>query len=375
MQIFDSIWGYVLLMLSLSLIFPLMQLANTQNMGAVAGGQLQMVAAASKAYVKKHNATLYAQADTTSGPSITIQNLVDEGFLQPMGTNPWRQSYQIFVRKASATTNSLRIIVITTGGDTSARSFSSTIASAAAKVGAGGAFVPFPVIPGYDPSMLVGAGYGWTITFASLGIASPGAGHLGYVSDYDSSDLAQDYLYRVAVPGNPDLNAMQTELDMSDHGIENIKEAQFVERTITTEACTASTDQGRIFLDREQGLYLCRNGRIEVLADSGNSLLIKQQTVVKNGSLIDKPVCPPKTDLEPQIFVSPSIAEIGPTAPPMSAFQTWPVSLSDTQWQVFMRILTSDKSIGGSTGWGYPGDDYARISVTTICGRPAAVTP
>ena len=60
-------------------------MANTQDMDALAGGQLQLVANASKAYVKKHNASLYTQANTTSGPTITIQNLVDEGFLQPMG--------------------------------------------------------------------------------------------------------------------------------------------------------------------------------------------------------------------------------------------------------------------------------------------------
>lgn len=372
-MILDSIWANVLLWAGLALIFPLIQFANSNRDETIASEQLLMVASSAKEYVKKHNSALYASSGPTSGPTITVQNLIDEGLLRPIGLNPWRQSYQIYIRKPSTTSARLRVIVLTTGGDSSDRRFeTSTIPGAAAKAGAGGAYVPSSLIPGDDPGTLIGAAHGWSMTFATLGVPSPGPGHLGYVSDYDSSDLAQDYLYRVEVPGNPELNAMQTELDMSDHAIEGIKEAQFIERTISTEACSATEDQGRLFLDREQGLYLCRNNRIEILADSGNSLLVRQQTLLTNGAVIDKPVCPPKTDLEPQIFVSPSIAEIGPTAPPMSAFQTWAVSLSDTQWQVFMRILTADKSIGGSTGWGYPSDNYARIAVTTVCARPAS---
>ena len=76
------------------------------------------------------------------------------------------------------------------------------------------------------------------------------------------------------------------------------------------------------------------------------------------------------------IFVAPSIAEVGPEAPPMSSLQTWASSLSDTQWQVHLRVLTSDKKLSpDDSGWVYPEENYARIMAMTMCARDAVVTP
>ena len=86
-------------------------------------------------------------------------------------------------------------------------------------------------------------------------------------------------------------------------------------------------------------------------------------TIAQNGDTITKPVCPPGTETIPQIFVAPSIAAAGLDAPPISAFQAWATNASDTQWQVHLRLLTTDKDLG----WVYPLPDYARIHVLSAC--------
>ena len=356
-------------------------LSNLWDMGATrlqqrqAAEHLQFVTKASAQYVRKHQTTLLAQSSATSGPTITVSDLVTDKLL-PVGfreRNVWGQVYQIHVRQPE--TNALQAIVLTSGGrTTNAKKFANiTIPGAAAMLGGAGGYIPSGVIPGQSAGQLLGAGGGWSINLSSLGIASPGAGHLGALSSFDSSSLGQDQLYRVAVPGNPELNAMQTELDMTDHAIRGVSELQFTEREITDEACTTPEEQGRVFLDKNQGLYLCRNNSLEVIGDTGNSAQLREATVAKNGDIVKKPLCPTGTGTTPMIFTAPAIAEAGPEAPPMSSLQTWATSLSDTQWRVQMRVLTSNKTLNGADGdgWVYPGDNYNRIMVFTTCAKAA----
>ncbi len=64
-------------------------------------------------------------------------------------------------------------------------------------------------------------------------------------------------------------------------------------------------------------------------------------------------------------------AQAGPEAPPLTSFQTWATSLSDTEWQVHMRVQTGNKRLDGADdqGWVYPADDYGRIMVFTTCAK------
>ena len=51
----------------------------------------------------------------------------------------------------------------------------------------------------------------------------------------------------------------------------------------------------------------------------------------------------------------------------MTAIQTWATSVSDTEWQVHLRVQTGDSSLGDEQGWVYPADDYGRIMVLAMC--------
>lgn len=371
MHLLGTIGAIIVLIIMMPGFLGWWESGHTATQQRIVANHMAAVTRAARQYVNRHQDTLLTQASASAGPSVTIAELINEGFLsegfQPR--NAWLQEYQIHVRQPQ--TGTLQAIVLTTGGrnNETDKFRNVTVPGAAALVGGAGGYVPSGVLPGQTENMLQGAGNGWILDLGSVGIASPGSGHLGAVSSYDSSALGQDFLYRVAVPGQPELNAMQTELDMTDHAIRNVSELQFEEREITDQSCAAPEDQGRLFLDRVQGLYLCRDNSLEIIGDSGNSALLKNATLAKNGDRIAKPSCAPSTGTAPAIFTSPSIAEAGPDAPPLTSFQTWATSLSDTEWQVHMRIQTPTKTLDGSDndGWVYPADDYGRIMVLAMC--------
>lgn len=373
MKLIEAIGALLILAMLLPKLADMMFMGLLDTQKRQAADHLALVSRASAGYVRKHQTTLLSQATATSGPTVSVADLVTDGLL-PLGftdRNVWGQSYGIYVRK-DAVSGHLRAVVLTTGGRGQAtdRFLNVVVPGAAALIGGSGGFVPTGDVPGQTAGTLQGAGGGWSLPLASMGIPSPGAGHLGALTSFDATALGQDFLYRVAVPGHEELNAMQTKLDMTDHAIRNVSELQFEEREITDETCASAEDQGRVFLDRVQGLYLCRNNTLEIIGDSGNSALLKDAAVAKNGERITKPVCAPNTNTAPAIFTAPSLAEAGPQAPPLTSVQTWATSLSDREWQVHMRVQTTNKALstdGDDSGWVYPEADYGRIMVLTTC--------
>lgn len=333
-----------------------------------AADQLRQVNDASDAYIKRHFDTLLSSTTPSSGPQITIDQLVNDGLL-PEGfrnSNIWGQSYEIYVRKPHE--NTLNSITITRGGreHKEGDSFATlTVPGAALRLGGAGGFVPTGALPGQQDGTLHGAAGGFILDLAALGIASPGPGHLGAYSAFDEYDLGTDYLYRGEVPGHPEYNQMTTELDMTGHGIENVGSVQYVSRTVTDGESCATEDEGKMFLDELQGMYLCRNGMLVLMADTGNSTQFKMSTVANNGDRIAKPSCAPGTGTSPQIYVAPAIASSGAQSPAMSALQAWATSVSATEWQVHLRVLNTSNS----DAWVYPTPEYGRVMVFTTCAK------
>ena len=74
-----------------------------------------------------------------------------------------------------------------------------------------------------------------------------------------------------------------------------------------------------MFLDEDQGMYLCRNNQLVLLADTGNSTQFKTSTFVNNGDKVAKPSCAPGTGTVPQIYVAPAIVSSGEQSPSMAS--------------------------------------------------------
>lgn len=360
----DALTGMSVYLLLLPALYMLISMGLTELEKRVAAYHFNLIAHAAQEYGRSHAAELLAAAAANSGPVLTVDTLQEAGLLRDVSSrNPWGQGYQIYARQPAP--GDLRLVVLTTGGPASSRrSFvNSVVPSTASMAGGHAGFIPSGLLPGQTTGRLQGSMGGWSLDLASVGIPSPGAGHLGALTDFSADELAGEYLYRVAVPGKPELNEMWTELDMTDHAVRNIQEIQFEHHAFAdTAPCGDAEQEGRVFLDATEGLYVCREGEARVLADTGNSQLFKHATVVANNTLIDKPSCPEGTDTEPQIFVAPSILSADATSPPLAAVQAWATSESDTQWRVHVRVLKGD-----GKGWVYPGENYGRVTVMALC--------
>jgi type II secretory pathway pseudopilin PulG len=324
---------------------------------------------ATRKYLLQNHSQLLTDSSANTGPIISLDTLRAADCLSDMvgNSNAWRQSYHITTRLTPE--GDLAGIVLTTEGRGHSNDdplFGNVIVPDAAAMAKAG-FVPTGLVA--PDNVLRGPFGSWEIDLSTLGLSGlTTAGHLGVLTTLDSSDLKQDYLYRFAVPDHPELNAMRTELDMTDHAIRGVEGVQYVSHLFETreDFCSSAEDEGRTFLDSEKGLYLCRDSKIRVVSDSGNSLLMQGATLAVNGQLIEKPICPAGSATHPEIFVAPSIGAAtttGEKVQPMHSLQAWAINYSDTQWQVLMRILTSENT------WIAPTDNYGRMMVFTSCAQ------
>lgn len=335
---------------------------------AQAAWHMKTVNDATERYIKQNYQTLLSASTASSGPQISIGQLINDAFL-PDGfqdTNVWDQSYEIYIRRPQD--HALSTIILTSGGreHEEGDSFATlTVPGAALQLGGAGGFVPTGDMTGQSVDTLHGTAGGYILNLATLGIASPGPGHLGMYSAFDDYDLGTDYLYRTEVPGHPEYNQMETTLDMTGHDIENVGSIQYISRTITDDDSCSDEDEGKMFLDEAQGMYLCRNNQLVLLADTGNSALFKTSTFVKNGDKVTKPSCAPGTGTIPQIYVAPAIVSSGAQSPSIASIQAWATSVSDTEWQVHLRVLNTSSA----DAWIYPDSSYGRVMVFTTCAK------
>ena len=354
------------------MMFPV--LANLTDSGIehikqrVVATHLATVIDAASEYAKANSATLLASATATTATEVAFDELRTEGLLTTgfADRNAWGQTYRIFVLEPSA--GVLQPVVLTYGGQghsTQQRQFANgTIPSTAALAGASGGFIPTGTLAGQSATELRGAYGGWVLPLSRTNIPVPTPGHLGGMAFLSNGDIRQDYLYRFAVSGRPELNEMRTELDMTSNAIRNVQEVQFTHHAdLPTEFCTAPKDEGRVLLREDYGLYICRDQKIQTIADTGNSDLIRQTSIATNGDIFQKPTCPEDSNTTPAIFVAPATAAEGAVAKPMTTFQTWAVDRGDS-WQVNLRVKTNEDE-----GFILPTSNYARMFVQTLCAK------
>jgi len=218
----ESIVGYLialmLSMLSLAGFATWAKAGVTNVQTAAAASQMLVFDKAALQFVQDEAATLVAQATATVPVSVTPAMLVNGGYL-PAGfsaTNVFGQTWLLQVLQP--TPNNLQALVTSQGG----RAITDTrqLVQIAAQTGAQGGFVPYAGQNG-DATMVPANGYGafgsWKFPLANF--TNPGSGHLASLLAFSGTQANNSYLYRVQVPGHPELNQMQTALDMGGNDI------------------------------------------------------------------------------------------------------------------------------------------------------------
>ncbi|WP_139113626.1 shufflon system plasmid conjugative transfer pilus tip adhesin PilV, partial [Acidithiobacillus thiooxidans] len=85
-------------------------------------------------------------------------------------------------------------------------------------------------VPGCTGGEACGAYDGWSVTTSGYQNIQPG--HFAALLAYSNGQLQSDYLYRVAVPGQPQLNTMQTNLNMGTNSVNNADEVNAQSETL-----------------------------------------------------------------------------------------------------------------------------------------------
>jgi hypothetical protein len=132
-------------------------------------------------------------------------------------TNTFGQMYVTLV--IEPTPNKLQALVLTQGGEAMPELRLRRLAS---EVGVKGGYVS-----AIKPGVVSGVQGAWEVSLASYGFASP-PGYPAAGLFFNEGTLVSDYLYRSSVPGRPELNRMNTDLDMAGNNIEDVNNAQAV---------------------------------------------------------------------------------------------------------------------------------------------------
>ncbi|AVZ36708.1 pilus assembly protein PilV [Pseudomonas aeruginosa] len=173
-----------------------------------AAQQQQQVAKAAEKYLKDNFSTVLASAGATAPAVITVPMLRNTRYL-PAGfsdTNIFGQQYQVRARKPAA--NQLETLIVTTGGQAAPEM---SIRRIAQLMGAQGGYIS-------KTNTGIAQGAAWQVALSNFGSA-PGAGHLATALFFQDGAIANEYLYRNAVPGHPELNRMNTALNMGGNNI------------------------------------------------------------------------------------------------------------------------------------------------------------
>lgn len=175
-----------------------------------AGEHMRMVADAAARYIKDNRASVLAAAGPSTPATITVAMLRATGHL-PAGfsdQNAYGQDYRVLA--IEPTTDNLQTLIVTLNGDTIQEM---SLYEIAKSIGARGGY-----ISSANTAVATGSFGGWQTALAPYGV-TPGAGRLATALFVDDTSATNDYLYRNAIPGQPELNEMNTDLGMRGNDI------------------------------------------------------------------------------------------------------------------------------------------------------------
>ncbi|WP_186064858.1 shufflon system plasmid conjugative transfer pilus tip adhesin PilV [Burkholderia gladioli] len=176
--------------------------------------QAAVIGSAFAQYIKDHASSLAAVASPVTPTILTTDVL---SLPSSVGTsNALRQQY--VAKVLQPTPGELQTMLFTVGGDPIPINQIVEVAAQSTNHENLGGFVPYPNQMG-DPTLQPGVAVGINGAFRQdlTNFGSPGAGHLAMMLAVADASADNGYLYRVDMsPGRPDLNAMQTDLSMTD---------------------------------------------------------------------------------------------------------------------------------------------------------------
>lgn len=297
-----------------------------------AAEQLSTLRDALNDYVRVNYAALSGSVTETSGVEVSLSDLRDGGFLLDSYSmrSPFGQQYRAFVF-AGSQPDSLVSIVVSEGGiggggpyaalsGEDQRLVSRVIPKVAQRVGATGGHIPSVELPGMAQGVIEGSNGIWTFDTNGLTpFASVGQGSVATVQHFTSGSMNNDYLYRVEVPGQPELNEMNTHLSLGGHDITNARNVSDMTGYLHTQG--DELNDGNV-IEAERGNLTLHDGTVfsgdVVLEDvevGGQPVPVSRavfdQRRINAGGALPKPSCPAGSSAQP--FASPDSFPVSAT--------------------------------------------------------------
>lgn len=246
---------------ALALITPTLihgiQQNNQEIIGTVTARQLHQVTQGAQGYITAYASTIEGASSPTSPATITIPMLEATGFL-PQGfqaTNPYGQDWEVQVLQPNP--GQLEALVLSVGGQPIPPV---DVPRIGAEAGSKGGTVT-------SVGTAQGSFAGWQVSLANY--TNPGAGHLAALLYFDNGNLENDYLYRVSVPGQPQLNTMSTDLNMGNNNVTNANNIQ-----ANTVTASKDLELGTAGGTASQGSVCSPNGALASNANGSGQLLV-----------------------------------------------------------------------------------------------------
>ena len=178
----------------------------------LAAQHMRRVVDAAERYINDNNAALIASATPTVPAVLTLNTLRTASYLPNTFSdlNAFGQSYEIRVLEPAA--GQLSTLILTNAGEVIPEG---GLRRVSRQVGPEGGYVSTG-----SPSAATGAYSGWTMNLATYGAAN-GGGRVAAGLFFRDGQQVSDYLYRSAVAGHPELNAMNAPIDMGNNNVTN----------------------------------------------------------------------------------------------------------------------------------------------------------
>ncbi|MBA7999412.1 shufflon system plasmid conjugative transfer pilus tip adhesin PilV [Citrobacter freundii] len=181
------------------------------NSYSVAAQHAQRVSEAADKYISDNFDSIVAQSSATKVFVFDITTLKNAGYLPSSfnATNSFSQTYRGMVLQP--TVQKLQTLIVTTGGVNLSTGKANKIGI---RIGANGGYI--------ESGNAVGSQGSWSEPLSKYSF-NPGDGHIAIAQFFKDGVSGNDFLYRKAVSGHPELNAMSTNLSLGGNDINSAK--------------------------------------------------------------------------------------------------------------------------------------------------------
>lgn len=280
----EVVLGLLILGLSLSGITSLTQQQVNKNISAATAVHMRIIADATRDYLRDNFTIVTGVATATVPVKIDVATLAAGGYLEATfnPVNPNSQTVCALALQPSA--NELDVLVVSTGGTPFSDGDLQDITQVMGPSG-GGLYEANPSGPSTN---IIGSGDSYNFPRgnyhnAGRDCTSVGNGGVNLIPGhpvlalwFDQSEYASGVLYREAIPGRPELNQMNTDLDLNGFSVNN------VDTLTTTGDVTAGNDlsvSGNTSIGND--LIVTFDGLV------GNDLTIANDLTVNGDAVID----------------------------------------------------------------------------------------